>query len=103
MDHKADHPEHPTAGLTQRRTNHRLRMLIDQMQAGIVENRLDRRSPNRLTLAPCRICNAPPEHIRVTTRTSHFLYLKCTKCRNVWQIGKAASGPSMRWTPSRSR
>ena len=38
--YKAGEPDHSTAW-TERRTNHRLRKLIDQMQAGIAENRLD--------------------------------------------------------------
>jgi len=39
-NHKAVDPAHPTRW-TERRTNHRLRKLIDQMQVGIAENRLD--------------------------------------------------------------
>ena len=39
--HESAEPLPPIDGRPERRTQHRLRMLIDQMQAGIAENRLD--------------------------------------------------------------
>ena len=41
MKHESTKPLPPTDGRRERRTQHRLRVLIDQMQAGIASNRLD--------------------------------------------------------------
>lgn len=47
---------------------------------------LDRRDRSRPETPPCRSCGAPPEHMGVTNRTAHLVYLKCDRCGFVWTL-----------------
>jgi len=58
---------------------------------------LNRRDSTRPPDQSCPLCNAPPEMVFLTMRTTFLLYFKCTECGGVWQVEKPEPGGRQRW------
>jgi hypothetical protein len=48
----------------------------------------DRRARSRLPDPSCPTCNAGPEHVQGTVRTSFRVFYRCEKCSGVWDTAR---------------